>query len=726
MCDASIFNVHLCACGPAAKGAGGAEDGQAAVELCVDCWAAAVGGAASWPASPFGRAPNGGALPLCAADFRLRANTPPELMAEVSARLQAALPPSALTAASSSICERPPLPGPMTEKGARAVRKAEPEAFDPALLARAPAAASASAAKAERGAKAERSATAQSYPRLTVEQTETSNDGVPCPELGPGWRRVSKRRPNESIQKHLDHHWISPDGRKFNSRIKVARYLEEEGAELPGESASKAARDPREGARSPPDETWVGCDSCGKWRKLPCAPKPGPWFCSMGPVTEYASCEAPEETWEEDETWVEKDAEPAAAAPAAAAPAAARQPAETLEGSDMRPSLEAPRPKQPKQRGRMRELSAEAKADAIAGIQDCGECKYCLDKPKFGGRNTMKQRCELKQQALQNALGPEDARAASEAPVPRPGCDPAALDLLASAPLVNTALEPIEAGTVAGRVESAPTDSASAPNSVHEGQIQQQQQAQAQQQAQVQQAQQAQAQAALGSVSSPSRGAFPQLTLGGGRASDDVSILAGPVAARSAVEPLVSGLGGADSGDLAEAYRAKADSLMAQLAEEKERAAANGALWKEQLQSMRARGREDKEAARRAHEECSRLRAQLGVGSGSDGEENDEEPLRFGGPRRRRDGEGAMGSPAPSVGFHGAGGAIGASLGKLNLSRGEAMQAGVGKAARATKNALSKVDGRVDRTLDSFTNKLDGIVGRLKGQPPASAADFYD
>ena len=28
---------------------------------------------------------------------------------------------------------------------------------------------------------------------------------------------------------------------------------------------------------------------------------------------------------------------------------------------------------------------------------DCGQCKYCCDKPKFRGRNTLKQYCAKRQ-----------------------------------------------------------------------------------------------------------------------------------------------------------------------------------------------------------------------------------------------------------------------------------------------------------------------------------------
>nr|XP_055071247.1 MORC family CW-type zinc finger protein 3a [Misgurnus anguillicaudatus] len=48
-----------------------------------------------------------------------------------------------------------------------------------------------------------------------------------------------------------------------------------------------------------PDQNWVQCDDCQKWRKLPDGidtdKLPEKWFCRMNPVTEYRGCDKPEE-----------------------------------------------------------------------------------------------------------------------------------------------------------------------------------------------------------------------------------------------------------------------------------------------------------------------------------------------------------------------------------------------------------------------------------------------
>jgi len=49
-------------------------------------------------------------------------------------------------------------------------------------------------------------------------------------------------------------------------------------------------------------------------------------------------------------------------------------------------------------------------------MDDCGECVFCLDKPKFGGPNTKRQKCVLKQNEASHpsGAGGEDAVAAAE------------------------------------------------------------------------------------------------------------------------------------------------------------------------------------------------------------------------------------------------------------------------------------------------------------------------
>jgi len=45
---------------------------------------------------------------------------------------------------------------------------------------------------------------------------------------------------------------------------------------------------------------------------------------------------------------------------------------------------------------------------ALRVVDDCGECKFCLDKPKFGGANTMKQRCVRRSNIAMTFFARED------------------------------------------------------------------------------------------------------------------------------------------------------------------------------------------------------------------------------------------------------------------------------------------------------------------------------
>uniref|UniRef100_A0A8C3YGG1 MORC family CW-type zinc finger 3 n=1 Tax=Catagonus wagneri TaxID=51154 RepID=A0A8C3YGG1_9CETA len=51
-----------------------------------------------------------------------------------------------------------------------------------------------------------------------------------------------------------------------------------------------------------PDQTWVQCDSCLKWRKLPDGidQLPEKWYCSNNPDPQFRSCDVPEEPEDED------------------------------------------------------------------------------------------------------------------------------------------------------------------------------------------------------------------------------------------------------------------------------------------------------------------------------------------------------------------------------------------------------------------------------------------
>ena len=71
-----------------------------------------------------------------------------------------------------------------------------------------------------------------------------------CPEFGEGWIRMSRQR-GEST-KHVDHYYVSPDGKTFNSRPKVLKHLGLEVDPLPpgggggGKKLSDAARAARD------------------------------------------------------------------------------------------------------------------------------------------------------------------------------------------------------------------------------------------------------------------------------------------------------------------------------------------------------------------------------------------------------------------------------------------------------------------------------------------------
>ena len=51
-------------------------------------------------------------------------------------------------------------------------------------------------------------------------------DREEAPELGPGWVRMSKKRPDgQQGAKQVDHIWISPEGRRFRSLKNAHEHL---------------------------------------------------------------------------------------------------------------------------------------------------------------------------------------------------------------------------------------------------------------------------------------------------------------------------------------------------------------------------------------------------------------------------------------------------------------------------------------------------------------------
>ncbi|XP_010634882.1 MORC family CW-type zinc finger protein 3 isoform X1 [Fukomys damarensis] len=59
---------------------------------------------------------------------------------------------------------------------------------------------------------------------------------------------------------------------------------------------------PVEDIQKRPDQTWVQCDSCLKWRKLPDGIEqlPEKWYCSNNPDPQFRNCDVPEEPEDED------------------------------------------------------------------------------------------------------------------------------------------------------------------------------------------------------------------------------------------------------------------------------------------------------------------------------------------------------------------------------------------------------------------------------------------
>lgn len=138
---------------------------------------------------------------------------------------------------------------------------------------------------------------------------------------------------------------------------------------------------------------------------------------------------------------------------------------------------------------------------------------------------------------------------------------------------------------------------------------------------------------------------------------------------------------------LVESYKAKAARLGQQLAEERECAVAQSELWKQQLHSLRARMRTDREHARALEGQLRAWQAQEGHPS---------PPLQMMTPSPRC-GSSERSTPlsARSAPPTSSGGRAGSRTGSVK-----------GKVARV----LTSVDSKVDRALD----RVDGIVGRLK------------
>ena len=412
MCSASIFNVYLRADGR------GSIDGSDNYELCVDCWAAAMRGAAAWPIA---------ADDQCSLDalcFRAHCEWHPGLMVEMSRRVQAALTAEQLQQAASAVSCRPPLGPPLTESALIALRQSEPPPIDPAILLRLQLGAGRQAggdgggggggaggrAAAAAGQLKRQSTDGKAKPPASgggsgAARKAGSNENAPdelelepAPEFGPGWRRETSRRV-DSIGRAMGAHWIAPDGRRFNARAKVLRFLKTpEGLALQALSGAPAAVDDE----SSDDETvWVECERCGKWRHLPprTEPLPPQWYCEMSDDLERNTCEAPEETWEEDEDWEEGHRVPDP-------PPAAPKPDPKNGKGKVAKDASKPKDQSLPASGPLVD-SFEACRLAIREVADCAVCKFCLDKTKYGGHNSLKQQCQRKQTLLKKLRAKE-------------------------------------------------------------------------------------------------------------------------------------------------------------------------------------------------------------------------------------------------------------------------------------------------------------------------------
>ncbi|KAL1518879.1 hypothetical protein AB1Y20_003156 [Prymnesium parvum] len=320
VCSTSLFNVRLAD-----------DDACDAFEACVDCWASVVRGELSWPRQRYGRV-------IQNTDLRIMCDYPPELMAEVSRKIQAYLSPSAKHAAIRAALERPPLPPPMSAKPVSSLPPLPPSKSVPAHTKSKPPPCKSSSSRES----------------SVDERRSEALESVPCEEFGEGWVRVSKRRSSDTTGRHFDHVWISPEGVRFSSRVKVLRHLagmaNGDGRKVDGgakrgrksKGSSRGAAAPSAAACAGKAEgeaegTWVACDRCGKWRELPDSyfPLPDSWYCELNPCAPYNSCDAPEQEWDEGDDWVEEGNASApsastAGAPAAAAAAAAVAPALNL------------------------------------------------------------------------------------------------------------------------------------------------------------------------------------------------------------------------------------------------------------------------------------------------------------------------------------------------------------------------------------------------------------
>ena len=213
MCSATLFNARVSALDD------GADDG---FEVCVDCWAANARGELSWPKPRRGAGVDPAAL-------RVHSDFAPELLAEMSLKAQSYLDSRAVGEAAAAVAARLPLPAPRSGKPVSALPAFSAAPKAPAPRAPAPKAPAPKApAPKLNGVKAATAAVERNGGQACKTGArrgcfEDAPDGTPCPDVGAGWMRVTRKRPSDPTGRHVDHTWISPSGVRFNSRVHAAR-----------------------------------------------------------------------------------------------------------------------------------------------------------------------------------------------------------------------------------------------------------------------------------------------------------------------------------------------------------------------------------------------------------------------------------------------------------------------------------------------------------------------
>jgi hypothetical protein len=138
---------------------------------------------------------------------------------------------------------------------------------------------------------------------------------------------------------------------------------------------------------------------------------------------------------------------------------------------------------------------------------------------------------------------------------------------------------------------------------------------------------------------------------------------------------------------LAESYKAKSDRLAQQLTEERQQAASQGELWKQQLQSLRTRSRADKERARELEERIRAMRREAAAASAT-GDDAPPQPWT---------------TPAPR----------GSEREVHSIDSSRSTPASGAKGLRGVKGKVLSTAVSLDSTVDRALDRVDGFVKNL-------------